>query len=94
MPASLAAGDAELERIEAQHPVAHLDAGGEVLERQLLRPLDGAGLDAHVGVDAVPARLESNGASGSTPDFARLSVPTTTPEVGEVEHLGVHIAAA
>src|SRR6185436_4013850 len=88
----LAAGDAELERVEAQYLILHDDAGRQMIERQLLRPLDGAGADLHVGIDASPPA----GIEGRIGEHAvlllRLVGPDQRAEVDDVQHLGGDVA--
>ncbi|MNC91520.1 hypothetical protein D3C83_77990 [compost metagenome] len=57
--AQVAAGDAEVERLEPQDGIAQAQVDHEVFQRQFLRAADSCRLEADFGVDAVPAiRLE------------------------------------
>jgi len=61
----VAAGHAEIQRIECQHGIAQAQMGNEVFKRQFLGASDGLGLQCYLRVDAVQ-RSVLNGKSGST----------------------------
>jgi hypothetical protein len=63
VPESLPPAMPNSERAEREHLVAQLPVRAQVLDRQLLRALDGAGLQPDVGVQAFPA-LDVEGCVG------------------------------